>query len=143
MLIPKKTKYKYAHKVKYTGKAKGNKFLTWGDYGLQALEGNWITNNQIEATRKVISKYIKKFGKMHINIFPHMPKSKKPLEVRMGSGKGSIDSWVAVVKEGTIMFELTGVPRDIAINSLKAASYKLPVKCKIVIRDSAEKSELE
>ncbi|WNE41498.1 MAG: 50S ribosomal protein L16 [Mycoplasmataceae bacterium] len=138
MLIPKRTKYKYSFRVDYTGKAKGHKELTWGDYGLQALEGNWITNNQIEATRKVISKYIKKFGKMHINIFPHMPKSKKPLEVRMGSGKGSIDCWVAVVKKGTIMFELTGVPKNIAIDSLKAASYKLPIKCKVVTRSSSE-----
>lgn len=141
MLIPKKTKYKYSHRVSYAGKAKGHKELIWGDYGLQALEGNWITNNQIEATRKVISKYIKKFGKMQINIFPHTPKSKKPLEVRMGSGKGSIDSWVAVVKRGTIMFELVGVPKDIAINSLKAASYKLPIKCKVVTKSSFKLSE--
>jgi large subunit ribosomal protein L16 len=132
MLIPKKTKFKYSHRVSYEGFAKGHKKLTKGDYGLQALNGQWITNNQIEATRKVISKFTKKIGKMFINIFPHLPKSKKPLEVRMGSGKGSIDSWVAVVKKGTIMFEVIGIPKEIAYNALKAASYKLPIKCKVV-----------
>jgi large subunit ribosomal protein L16 len=138
MLIPKKTKYRYSHRINTSGKAKGHKELNSGDYGLQALEGHWITNSQIESTRKVISKYIKKYGKLYINIFPHMPKSKKPVEVRMGSGKGSIDSWVAVVKTGTIMFELVSVPKEIAIKSLKAASYKLPIKCKVVIRENLE-----
>lgn len=132
MLIPKKTKYKYSQRVSYEGHAKGHKNLTKGNYGLQALEGNWINNNQIEASRKAISKFTKKIGKMFINIFPHVPKSKKPLEVRMGSGKGSIDSWVAVVKRGTVMFELINVPKEIAFSALKAASYKLPIKCRII-----------
>jgi len=92
MLIPKKTKYRYPHRLKYEGHAKGNKEITWGQFGLQAEQGSYITNNQIEAARKVISKFVKKVGKMQINIFPHLAKTKKPLEVRMGSGKGSIDS---------------------------------------------------
>lgn len=92
MLIPKKTKYRYPHRLKYEGYAKGNKEITWGQFGLQAEQGSYITNNQIEAARKVISKFVKKVGKMQINIFPHLAKTKKPLEVRMGSGKGSIDS---------------------------------------------------
>lgn len=135
MLIPKKTKYKYSHRVSYEGFAKGHKKLTKGTFGLQSLEGNWIKNNQIESARKVISKFTKKIGEMFINIFPHLPKSKKPLEVRMGSGKGSIDSWVAVVKKGTVMFEIVDVPKEIAYNALKAASYKLPVKCRVISKE--------
>jgi large subunit ribosomal protein L16 len=92
MLIPKKTKYRYPHRVKYEGQAKGNKKIGWGQFGLQAQEGAYISNRVIEAVRKVISRYTKKFGKMRINIFPHLAKTKKPLEVRMGSGKGSVDS---------------------------------------------------
>src|SRR4051812_3519989 len=110
MLIPKKTKYRYPHIVKYEGYAKGHKEINWGKFGLQAKEGTYITNNQIEAARKVISRFIKKIGKMRINIFPHLAKTKKPLEVRMGSGKGSVDSWVAVVKEGTVLFEVSELP---------------------------------
>jgi large subunit ribosomal protein L16 len=125
ILIPKKTKYRFPHKISYEGKAKGHKNLTWGEYGLQAQEGAWIKNNQIEAARKVIVRYIRKGGKMKINIFPHLSRTKKPLEVRMGSGKPSIDNWVAVVKEGTILFELKEVSREVAHQALKAVSYKL------------------
>jgi large subunit ribosomal protein L16 len=132
ILIPKKTKYRFPHRTPYEGKAKGNKKLTWGEYGLQACQGAWITNNQIEAVRKVIVRFIRKGGKMRINIFPHLSRTKKPLEVRMGSGKGSVDNWVAVVKSGTIMFELNELSKEMAYQALDAASYKLPIKCKIV-----------
>lgn len=138
MLIPKRTKYRYPHIVKYEGSAKGNHKVSWGSFGLQALEGAWITNNQIEAARKVISRYTKKIGKMRINIFPHLAKTKKPLEVRMGSGKGSVESWVAVVKTGTVMFEVSELPRDIVNQALNQASYKLPIRCKIIERDKNE-----
>jgi len=126
MLIPKKTKYRYPHRLKYEGKAKGNKEVSWGQFGLKSQQGSYITNNQIEAARKAISKFAKKIGKIRINIFPHLAKTKKPLEVRMGSGKGSVESWVAVVKKGTIIFEVQGLPKDIAYKALKQASYKLP-----------------
>ena len=128
MLIPKKTKYRFPHKISYEGKAKGHKELTWGEYGLQIQVGAWIKNNQIEAVRKVIVRHIRKEkeGKMKNNIFPHLSRTKKPLEVRMGSGKGSIDSWVAVAKSGTIIFELKGVSKEAAHRILKAITYKLP-----------------
>ena len=135
MLIPKKTKYRYPHIVKYEGHVKGNKEVNWGSFGLQAQQGAWITNNQIEAARKVISRFTKKFGKMRINIFPHLAKTKKPLEVRMGSGKGSVESWVAVVKQGTVLFELSDLPRDIVYKALTQASYKLPIRCKVIERN--------
>ena len=102
MLIPSRTKYRRVHRLKYEGKAKGNTHLTNGEYGLMAKEGAWITNNQIEAARIAMTRYMKRGGKVWINIFPHMPKTAKPLEVRMGSGKGAVDKWVAVVKEGKI-----------------------------------------
>ena len=146
MSIPKKTKYRFQHLVPYArgGRnnwryllVKGNKEVKWGEYGLQAQQGAEITEQQIEAIRKVISRYTKKFvdGKhkpWKINIYPHLSKTKKPLEVRMGSGKGSIDSWVAVVKQGTILFEVRELPQDIAHKALTAASYKLPIRCKVV-----------
>jgi len=132
MLIPKKTKYRYPHSLKYEGLAKGNKKVSWGQFGLQVQQGSYITNNQIEAARKAISKFVKKIGKMRINIFPHLAKTKKPLEVRMGSGKGSVDSWVAVVKQGTVVFEVSELSKDIAYQALTAAGHKLPVKCKVV-----------
>jgi len=138
ILIPKKTKYRFPHRTSYEGKAKGNKKLVWGQYGLQAQEGAWIKNNQIEAVRKVIVRFIRKEGKMRINIFPHLSRTKKPLEVRMGSGKGSIDNWVAVVKAGTIMFELSELRKEIAYQALDAASYKLPIKCKIIDKNEEE-----
>ena len=143
MLIPKKTKYRFQHQLRYFkgGRnnrhyllAKGNKEVKWGKYGLQSQQGAEITEQQIEAARKVISRYTKKFmvGKLKpwkINIYPHTSKTKKPLEVRMGSGKGSVDKWKAVVKVGTIMFELSDkVPKDIAYTALEQANYKLGVK---------------
>ena len=126
MLIPKKTKYRYNHYPKYEGPAKGNQEVSFGNYGLQAQKGTYISSRAIEAGRKVISPSVKRTGKMWIRIFPHWGKTKKPLEVRMGSGKGSIESWEAVVKAGTIIFEVQGLPKDIAYKVLKKAGDKLP-----------------
>lgn len=138
MLQPKRTKYRRPHGLSYEGKAKGQTKVDFGDFGLMAMEGEYITNRQIEAARIVISRYTKRTGKSWIRIYPHHAKTKKPAEVRMGSGKGSPDSWVAVVKAGTIMFEVGGVSEEIAREALRLAAYKLPVKCKIVSRKEAQ-----
>ena len=131
-VIPKRTKYRRPHRLKYEGLAKGNRELHFGDYGLQAMEGSYITQQQIEAARVAMTRYMKRGGKVWINIFPHMPKTAKPLEVRMGSGKGAVDKWVAVVKEGKIMFEIGGVSEDVAREALRLAAHKLPIKTKFV-----------
>ena len=138
MLQPKRTKYRRPHGLSYEGKAKGNTELNHGDCGLMALEGEYITARQIEATRIVLARYTKRVGKVYIRIFPQLGKTKKPAEVRMGSGKGSVDVWVAVVKAGTIMFEIAGVPLDIAREALRLAAYKLPIKCKVVVKEANE-----
>ena len=135
MLIPSRTKYRRVHRIKYEGKAKGNTTLSFGEYGLMAKEGAWITNNQIEAARIAMTRYMKRGGKVWINIFPHMPKTAKPLEVRMGSGKGAVDKWVAVVKKGKIMFEIAGVSEDVAREALRLAAHKLPIKTKFVKKE--------
>ena len=135
-VIPKRTKYRRPHRLKYEGLARGNRELHFGEYGLMAKEGAWITNNQIEAARIAMTRYMKRGGKVWINIFPHMPKTAKPLEVRMGSGKGAVDKWVAVVKEGKIMFEISGVPEEVAREALRLASHKLPIKTKFVIKEN-------
>ena len=132
MLMPKRTKYRRPHRVSYEGKAKGNLTLQNGQWGLMSLEGAWITNRQIEACRIAITRHMRRTGKVWINIFPHFAKTKKPLEVRMGSGKGAPDSWVAVVKQGKIMFEVGGVSEAITKEALRLASHKLPIKAKIV-----------
>ncbi|MCV2231612.1 50S ribosomal protein L16 [Paracholeplasma manati] len=132
MLMPKRTKFRRPHRVSYEGKAKGNLELQHGNWGLQATEGAWITNRQIEAARIAITRHMKRTGNVWINIFPHLAKTKKPLEVRMGSGKGAPDSWVAVVKTGKIMFEVAGVSDEIAHEALRLASHKLPVSTKII-----------
>lgn len=137
MLQPKRTKYRKPHKVSYEGKAKGNTYVAFGTYGIMAAEGAWIGARQIEAARIAISKRLGKTGKMWIRIFPHMSLTKKPLEVRMGSGKGAPDKWVAVVKQGTIMFEVSGIPEETARNGLRAAGNKLPIKWKIVKKEAA------
>ena len=124
MLMPKRTKYRRPHRVSYEGKAKGGKELNFGDYGIQALEGTWITAQQIEAARIAMTRYMRREGKVWIRIFPHMVRTKKPLEVRMGGGKGSPDGYVAVVKRGTIMFEIGGVDEKIAREALRLASHK-------------------
>lgn len=132
MLTPKRTKYRKPHRISYEGKAKGNLTVQNGEWGLMAEEGAWITNRQIEACRIVITRNMRRTGKVWINIFPHLSLTKKPLEVRMGSGKGAPDSWVAVVKKGKIMFEVGGVSEAVAKESLRLASHKLPIKTRIV-----------
>ena len=136
--MPKRVKYRRPHKVSYEGKAKGNTELSYGDFGLQAVEGAWITNRQIEAARICLARYTKRQGKIWIRVFPHLSKSKKPLQVRMGSGKGAPDKWVAVVKEGTILFEMAGIDETLAREALRLASHKLPIKCKVVTRKCGE-----
>ena len=138
MLLPKRVKYRRPHRVSYEGKAKGKCQVSFGEYGLQALEGAWITNRQIEAARIAITRYMRRDGKVWIKIFPHLVRTKKPLEVRMGSGKGAPDGYVAVVKNGTVMFEVGGVSEEIAREALRLASHKLPVKTKFVVRESGE-----
>ena len=134
MLMPNRTKYRRPHRQSYEGKTKGGRYVTFGEYGLQAQEGGYISNRQIEAARVAMTRYMKRGGQVWIKIFPHMAKTKKPLEVRMGSGKGAPDSWVAVVKAGRVMFEVGGVSEEIAREALRLASHKLPVKCKFVKR---------
>ena len=138
MLLPKRVKYRRVHRGRLKGKAyRGNK-VTYGDYGLQALEPAWITSNQIEAARIAMTRYIKRGGKVWIKLFPDKPYTHKPLGVRMGKGKGSVEYWVAVVKPGRVMFEVAGVPEETAREALRLAMHKLPVKCKIVSRADLE-----
>ena len=134
MLQPKRTKYRRPHIIKYEGHSKAGNEVSFGEYGLQALEGNWITTRQIEAARIVLSRYTKRSGKIWIRIFPHLAKTKKPAEVRMGSGKGSPESWVAVVKTNRVMFEMGGIPEEVAREALRLASYKLPCRCRVVAK---------
>lgn len=141
MLMPKKVKFRRPHRGKMRGKAKGGTEVAFGEYGLKALEPSWITNRQIEAARIAMTRYIKRGGKVWIKIFPDKPVTQKPLEVRMGSGKGSPEKWVAVVKPGKIMFELAGVPEEVAREAMRLASHKLPIKTKFVKREEAGGSE--
>ena len=142
MLIPSRTKYRRVHRLPYEGHAKGNTELHNGTYGLVALEGAWITANQIEAARVAMTRYMKRGGKVFINIFPHMPLTKKPLGTRQGKGKGNVEEWVAVVKTGKIMFEVKEVTEDIAREALRLASHKLPIKTKFVMKENGgEKNE--
>ena len=134
MLQPKRVKYRRPHGIKYEGLSKGGNEVSFGEFGLQAVTGAWITNRQIESARIVLSRYTKKEGKVYVRIFPHLAKTKKPAEVRMGSGKGSPESWVAVVKTGRVMFEMGGVPEDVAREALRLAAYKLPCRCKVVAK---------
>ena len=141
MLMPKRVKYRRVHRGRMTGKAyRGNK-VTYGEYGLQALEPTWITSNQIEAARIAINRYCKRFGKVWNKIFPDKPVTAKPAETRMGSGKGSPEYWVAVVKPGRIMFELAGVDEKTAREAMRLAANKLPIKCKFVKKADQEVSE--
>ena len=141
MLMPKRVKYRRVHRGRMTGKAyRGNK-VTYGEYGLQALEPTWITSNQIEAARIAINRYCKRFGKVWIKIFPDKPVTAKPAETRMGSCKGSPEYWVAVVKPGRIMFELAGVDEKTAREAMRLAANKLPIKCKFVKKADQEVSE--
>ena len=137
-LIPKRTKYRRPHRLRYDGEARGNTKLHFGEYGLMAMEGAWITQQQIEAARVAMTRYMKRGGKVYRNIFPHLSLTKKPLETRQGKGKGAPESWVAVVKKGKIMFEITGVTEDVAREALRLAMHKLPIKCKFVMKESGE-----
>lgn len=132
MLQPKRVKYRRPHGIKYEGLSKAGNEVSFGEFGLQAVEGNWITDRQIESARVVLNNYTKRAGKIWIRIFPHLAKTKKPAEVRMGSGKGNPEFWVAVVKKNRVMFEIGGVPDDIAQEALRLAAYKLPLKTKII-----------
>ena len=135
MLLPKRVKYRSVHRGKMRGQSKGGTEVNFGEYGLQALEASWITNRQIESARIAMTRYMKRGGKVWIQIFPHKPYTAKPLEVRMGSGKGAPEGWVAVVKPGKVMFEIAGVSEEIAREALRLAAHKLPVKCKFVKRE--------
>ena len=136
--MPKRTKHRKTFRLKYEGKSKGNTELHFGEYGLMAQQGAWITANQIEAARIAMTRYMKRGGKVWIRIFPHMARTKKPLEVRMGSGKGAPEGWVAVVQPGRVMFEVGGVSEEVAREALRLASHKLPVKTRF-----ARKGEVE
>ena len=132
MLMPKRTKYRRPHRVSYEGKTKAGRYVTNGEFGLLAMDGAYIDSRQIEAARVAMTRYMKRGGQVWINIFPHMARTKKPLEVRMGSGKGSVENWVAVVKPGRVMFEVGGVDEAVAKEALRLASGKLPIKCRFV-----------
>lgn len=134
MLIPKRVKYRKQHRPGTTGRAKGGTEVNFGEYGLQALESAWITNRQIEAARIAMTRHIKRGGKVWIRIFPDKPITTKPAETRMGSGKGTPEYWIAVVKPGRIMFELAGISEEVAREAMRLASHKLPVKTKFVRR---------
>jgi large subunit ribosomal protein L16 len=135
MLAPKRIKYRKQHRGRMRGNAKGGSDMAFGEYGLQATTGSWITARQIEAARVAMTRHIKRGGKVWINIFPHKSFTKKPAETRMGSGKGSPEGWVAVVKPGRVMFELSGVPEDVAREAMRLAAHKLPVKCRFLTRE--------
>ena len=137
MMMPKRTKYRRPHILKYEGHAKGGTEVSFGEFGLQATEGGWISDKQIEAARVCMARYTRRAGQVWIRIFPQLCKTKRPIGLRMGSGKGSPDNWVAVVKEGKVMFEIGGINEADARKALSLASYKLPVGCKIIERKKA------
>ena len=134
MLMPKRVKYRRVHRGRMTGKASRGNTLAYGQFGLQAAEPGWITSNQIEAARIAMTRFTKRSGQVWIKIFPDKPVTKKPAETRMGSGKGSPEYWVSVVKPGRIMFEIAGVSEEVAREALRLASHKLPIKTKVVVR---------
>ena len=138
MLLPKRVKYRRVHRGRLTGTAHSGNTVTYGDFGLQALEPAWITSRQIEAARIAMTRYIKRGGKVWIKIFPDKPITEKPAETRMGSGKGSPEYWVAVVKPGRIMFEMNGVSEEVAREALRLAANKLPIKCKFVRKEETD-----
>nr|YP_010988265.1 ribosomal protein L16 [Rhodochorton tenue]WOK79461.1 ribosomal protein L16 [Rhodochorton tenue] len=134
MLSPKRTKFRKQHRGRMTGKASKGNTIAFGDYALQALEPVWLTSRQIEATRRTITRYVKRGGKLWIRVFPDKPVTARPAETRMGSGKGAPEYWVAVVRPGHILFEMNGVPANAAKEAMKLASYKLPIKTKFITR---------
>src|SRR5919202_4369686 len=135
MLLPKKTKFRKVHRGRRAGDAKGQTAVQFGEYGLKSLEAGWLTNRHIEAARIAMTRKIKRGGKVWINVFPDKSYTKKPAETRMGSGKGSPEGWVAVIKPGRVMFELAGVPEPLAKEAIRLAAHKLPIKCKFVMRE--------
>ena len=141
MLMPKRVKRRRQHRGRMKGVATKGNTITYGTYGLVAQECAWITSNQIEAARVAMTRSIKRGGKVYIKIFPHKPVTKKPAEVRMGSGKGAPDHWVAVVKPGRVMFEIEGVTEEQAREAMRLASHKLPIKCKFAIKEEAKGGE--
>ena len=141
MLLPKRVKYRRVHRGRMKGKASRGNTVTYGEWGLQAIEPSWITSNQIEAARIAMTRYTKRGGKVWIKIFPDKPITEKPAETRMGSGKGSPEYWVAVVKPGRVMFEIAGVSEEVAREALRLASHKLPIKSKIVKKEDAAETE--
>lgn len=132
MLMPNRTKYRRPHRLSYEGKSKAGRDITFGEFGLVAMQGAYVSNRQIEAARIAMTRYMNRGGKVWIKIFPHLAITKKPLEVRMGSGKGAPEGWVAVVQKGRVMFEIGGVSEEIAREAFRLASHKLPVKCKFL-----------
>ena len=136
MLMPKKVKYRKQQRGRMTGKAWRGSSLAFGDYGLKAMECGWITSRQIEAARIAMTRFIKRGGKVWLRVFPDKPITKKPAEVRMGSGKGPLDHWVASVRPGKILFEMEGVPKETAMEAMRLASNKLPLRTKFVSRQS-------
>ena len=142
MLLPKRVKYRRVHRGRMTGKATRGTQVNYGEYGLQALEPAWVTSNQIEAARIAMTRYTKRGGQVWIKIFPDKPITEKPAETRMGSGKGSPEYWVAVVKPGRVMFEIAGVSEEVAREALRLASHKLPIKTKIVKREEPAAEEV-
>ena len=141
MLMPKRVKYRRVHRGRMKGKAsRGNK-VVYGEYGLVALEPAWIKSNQIEAARIAMTRYIRRGGQVWIKIFPDKPITEKPAETRMGSGKGSPEYWVAVVKPGRVLFEMDGVAEDVAREAMRLASHKLPIKCKFMKKETTEEGE--
>ena len=140
-VIPQRTKYRRPHRLHYDGVTRGNKELHFCEYGLQACEGAWITQQQIEAARVAMTRYMKRGGKIKSNVFPDLSLTKIPLETRMGKGKGQPEVWVDVVKKGKIMLEVGGVSEEVAREALRLASHKLPIKCKFVKKESGEERE--
>lgn len=141
MLLPKRVKYRRVHRGRMTGKAMRGNTVSQGDFGIVALEPSWITSNQIEAARIAMTRYIKRGGKVWIKIFPDKPITEKPAETRMGSGKGSPEYWVAVVKPGRVMFEMDGVSEEVAREAMRLAGHKLPIKTKFVVRENEAEEE--
>ena len=140
-VIPKRTKYRRPHRLSFEGEARGNRQVSFGEYGLQALEGAWISQQQIEAARVAMTRYMKRGGKVWINIFPHLSLTAKGIGMRQGKGKGTPEKWVAVVKKGKIMFEIADVSEDVAREAFRLAMHKLPIKCKFVKKESGEANE--
>ncbi len=143
MLMPKRVKRRRVHRGRMKGKAQRGNFVAYGDFGLMAVEPGWIKSNQIEAARVAMTRFIKRGGQVWIKIFPDKPVTEKPAETRMGSGKGSPEYWVAVVKPGRVLFELAGVSEETAREALRLAAHKLPIKCKIIARETAQEGGVQ